>query len=495
MASVDTKDLPDDAVVVIGGGPCGGIAATQLLAAGLDVVLLDSGVRAPAGIVVKVAGRTVFRWVDRRHLHVNRQVSATDPKTEWYSSLSLGGLSNYWTGAVPRFAPDDFTEGARLDERYEWPIRYEDLEPYYAVAERLLRATGGPSIPTVPPGETAFTAPVRRQWTDVLEQASAAGFPMGFLPRAKGRPWMLALQGNEFDSYHNVIAPAVRRGGLRLVRGAHVLRLLHRDGTATGVEYLDGGSGAVKTIRGRAFVVAAGALDSTEILMRSATPELPQGLGSSSGVLGRYIHDHPREWYPVRFDRKLPALVDPLYLARAAAEVSPPLMAAQCTIGLASGRDRLRTFYGGATDMAGIQTFGTMVPSPEHGISLVGSNEQASTASRLHIDLVYDEAVVRNMEESRSRLRDAFAAAGIRAELGPFHDLAPGSSVHVSGTARMHRKREYGAVDEWNRLFDAPNVIVVDSACFTTGVEKNPALTAMAIAARAAHHLAVAMTA
>ena len=146
--------------------------------------------------------------------------------------------------------------------------------------------------------------------------------------------------------------------------------------------------------------------------MRSATPELPQGLGGSSGVLGRYIHDHPREWYPVRFDRKLPALVDPLYLARTAPEVSPPLMAAQCTIGLAPGRDRLRTFYGGATDMAGVQTFGTMVPSPDHGINIVGGNEQASTASRLHIDLVYDDAVVRNIEESRTRLRDAFAAAG-----------------------------------------------------------------------------------
>ena len=107
---------------------------------------------------------------------------------------------------------------------------------------------------------------------------------------------------------------------------------------------------------------------------------------------------------------------------------------------------------------------------------------------------MYDDAVVRNIQESRSRLREAFAPAGIRAELGPFHDLAPGSSVHVSGTARMHRKPEYGAVDEWNRLFDAPNVIVADSACFTTGVEKNPALTAMAIAARAADHLAASLT-
>ena len=54
-----------------------------------------------------------------------------DPGVDWYSSLSLGGLSNFWTAAVPRFAPDDFIEGARLDERYRWPVTYDDLEPYY----------------------------------------------------------------------------------------------------------------------------------------------------------------------------------------------------------------------------------------------------------------------------------------------------------------------------------------------------------------------------
>ena len=87
----------------------------------------------------------------------------------------------------------------------------------------------------------AFNATVRREWRDVPRGGVRRWFPMGFLPRVKGRPWMVAFQGNEFDSYHNVIAPAVR-GGLRLVRGAHVLRVLHRRGTATAVEYLEGES-------------------------------------------------------------------------------------------------------------------------------------------------------------------------------------------------------------------------------------------------------------
>jgi choline dehydrogenase-like flavoprotein len=68
--------------------------------------------------------------------------------------------------------------------------------------------------------------------------------------------------------------------------------------------------------------------------------------------------------------------------------------------------------------------------------------------------------------------------------------LYPGTSVHYGGTARMHARPEYGVLDRWNRLNDVPNVLVCDAACFTTGAEKNPTLTVMALAARAAERLA-----
>ena len=72
---------------------------------------------------------------------------------------------------------------------------------------------------------------------------------------------------------------------------------------------------------------------------------------------------------------------------------------------------------------------------------------------------------------------------------GPFHELRPGSSVHYGGSVRMHADPAFGVLDRWNRLHDVPNVAVVDSSCFTTGPEKNPTLTAMAIAVRAADRL------
>ena len=62
-------------------------------------------------------------------------VPGDDPSAVWVKSLEPGGLSNYWTGIVPRFAPEDFVEGERLHERYRWPIGYDDLARHYDYAE------------------------------------------------------------------------------------------------------------------------------------------------------------------------------------------------------------------------------------------------------------------------------------------------------------------------------------------------------------------------
>jgi choline dehydrogenase-like flavoprotein len=70
------------------------------------------------------------------------------------------------------------------------------------------------------------------------------------------------------------------------------------------------------------------------------------------------------------------------------------------------------------------------------------------------------------------------------------HTLVPGTAKHYGGTARMHASPKLGVTDGLNRLHEIPNVLVVDASCFTTGAEKNPTLTVMALAARSADRLA-----
>ena len=139
--------MGDDRVVVIGSGPCGAMAAATLVERGVDVHMLDAGLRAPTRASSSAPpGTPSSAGTGGASTRPTASTRRPHSDVDWYSSLSLGGLSNYWTAAVPRFAPEDFTDGARLDERYVWPITYDDLVPFYERAERALTVTAGDPI-------------------------------------------------------------------------------------------------------------------------------------------------------------------------------------------------------------------------------------------------------------------------------------------------------------------------------------------------------------
>src|SRR5262245_33987837 len=279
--------------------------------------MLDAGRRQPRGVLVHVAGRTALRWTQGGFLSTDRQRTTGREPVTWLSSLSLGGMTNYWTGVVPRFAPGDFTDGGAVDERFVWPIRYEDLVEFYELVERDLTITaGGQPIPNVPPGTATYRYDPPADWVELAGRMKPRG-AIAPAPIAYGSPWMIAARPREFTSYACIIRPLLKARNFRLVRDARVIRLglsrsAERAESATCVDR----SGRLQTVRGQAFVVAAGALDSTEILLRSISPAFPDGLGNAHGVLGRYLHDHPREWWPARPRTPLTALTHPMYIAR-----------------------------------------------------------------------------------------------------------------------------------------------------------------------------------
>ena len=259
---------------------------------------------------------------------------------------------------------------------------------------------------------------------------------------AKGDPWMVVRRAREFASYHCVVAPLLGGGSFDLIAGAHVTAL--RSSTTAGridaVEYVDVSSGQRRTLAACAVVVAAGCIDSTVLLLRSRSADFPRGLGNTAGVLGRYLHDHPREWWPAQIDRPMRALAHPIYIGREpAATNDPPLLATSLTIGLGERLERLKTYYRGRSRAIGVQVFGTMVPEDTVGVSLAGDDD-GSVDRRPVISVRFDERTRANLTASRQRLQDVFADAGTGvAVTGPFHDLRPGSAYHYGGSVRMHR--------------------------------------------------------
>jgi choline dehydrogenase-like flavoprotein len=303
---------------------------------------------------------------------------------------------------------------------------------------------------------------------------------------------MVAGRGSEFNSYHIIARPLQRRREFELRLGAHVTRLIQsRFGAVEGVEYFDIASATLRTIRARAVVLAAGTVDTTRILLSSVSTASPAGLGNEHGLVGRYVHDHPRDWWPVEFERPLTLLSHPLYLARSAYSASPPLSGASATIGLAATRDLAKTWIGRKGRRFGVQVFGTMTPSEDHVIRLAADRVDRFGVPCVEIDIRYDDAARATLSSMRDRFAKVFADAGAPVRLETVDWMPrPGSSVHYAGSVRMHANPELGVLDPWNRIHSCPNVVVADMSSFTTSPEKNPTLTAMALSARAARKLA-----
>jgi choline dehydrogenase-like flavoprotein len=480
-------------VVVIGSGPSGAAAARELTQNGIPVTMLEAGSDFPRGLLVRSGGKNLYRRVPPLQQEADHSVSG-DPRTECWVKFAPGGLSNNWTGAVPRFAPEDFTEGERLHERFRWPITYSDLVPYYEKVEKSLEITADArDVPQLPAGHAAYRSSIPKDWEVVERAANKHGQGFTIYPLADGPNNMLVRQGTAFNSFTSIVRPLLDLPNFQLETGAHAVQLewSSKKGVVDGVVYFSRKTGRMERLGASAVVVACGALASAKLLHNSVSSGFPHGLGNSEGVLGRFLHDHPREWWSFEIDRPLTLLAPSAYLTRLPYDSSPPLLATSWTLGIASVKDRIRSRFGMKGTSVGVQMLGTMVPSEACLAKPSATKKDEFGLPALDVCIRYSDAEVDNVVRARQHLMNIMEEAGFRANMGEtVPTLFPGTSVHYGGTARMHENPKYGVVDGWNRIHGAPNVIVCDASCFTTAAEKNPTLTVMAIAARAATRLA-----
>jgi len=481
-------------VVVIGSGPPGAAATVFLRRAGIEVLLLEAGSeRSALGLTLRIRGMTVAKR--RGELKQRTGVAKTaEPNAELYEQLSPGGLTNHWSCAVPRFSREDFADAERAGEPFTWPIGYDELAPWYDRVEPLLHIAGSRvEEPQLPAGNVRRSWELTSDWQSLVEDAHRSGRAVVPMPYAYGGDTSLTLSGTAFNSYVRLIKPALRDGGLTVRYGARVQRLEWQPRTrrVDAVVFRDARSGSEERVACRAVVVAGGAINSPQVLLQSVSADFPNGLGNTHGVLGRYLHDHPLAKLVV--DLGSPISVHPAtYITRLTVERSAPLYAAagmQWSGAAIVGRSLLQR-YPGRLPWTGFSVFGTMAPTADNWIALDSSQRSADGTPGIALHIRHPPAAIRILDETRDQILALLSRGGFQPQVRVWKVEAPGNSNHFGGTCRMHSSPKFGMLDKWSRMHGVPNVVVADSAAFTTGPEKNPVLTSMTLAARASDRLA-----
>lgn len=541
-------------VVIVGSGVAGALTATVLARNGLKVLILEAGPR-----VDRAKAVATFRASNSKSPNApyppHPKVPQPDENDigayyvqagpETFGTLQarvVGGTTWHWGGLTLRYHPNDFRMRSRFGVAVDWPLAYDDLEPYYAEAERLVGVAGEETNPfaawrsgpfPMPPGpdmqgailsmaaaERAGLHPYRCPTGvnsvpyDGRPACNNCGFCGGFgCPiEAKGDPVALLRR-------------ALRTGRCDIRAESYVVGITTSpDGRrATGVRYLDARR-VEHEVRAAHVVLAAGAFETPRLLLRTGGG---RGLGNSSGLVGRNLMYHFQTLTVGAFPQRLESMKGRCVTGAHDDHVVGD--AASAAAARAAGLPWMRgglVEHGGATQpVREAQIYG---PGAHHGAAMRDSSlndrlwvftmqgeDLAQPGNRIDLDPTVRDAfgfpagrvtyAPHRHELATSAhvgpiledvLRDAGAEWTITTTSPPTHgegDVSPlgiaPASYHIMGTTRMGADPATSVVDPEGRLWEVDNVLVVDSSVFPTSAGYNPTLTIMAMAARTARLL------
>jgi len=484
-------------IIIVGSGIGGASMAAALAPTGKRILIIERGDhlrqslhdRNDRSIFVDGHYRPEEKWLDGNRVSFN-------PGNYYY----VGGNSKFFGAVFLRYRKEDFEPIVHMGgTTLGWPIRYEDMEPYYCEAENLYRVRGQiGEDPSEPQHSMQYPfAPVPDEPTikDFRKRMSSVGLhpaslPLGvnldrWLSRAK-TPWdaFPDTNGGKIDAESGALKAAIKHKNVALRTNSMVTRLLTSEGQGiAGVELDTGEVLAAPTI-----ILAAGAVQTAALLLASADEANPNGISNRSDQVGRNFMNHNCSavlaLHPFRRNNSVyqkTVMVNDFYLTggpngeplgniQLLGKISGPILQASSPI------PRLLANWI-ARHSVDIYAMSEDLPNPESRVTLQNGQivlDWKRSNLEAHLTLV-------------SKLKRKLRKAGYPIVLSrPFDRRTPS---HQCGTARMGKDPKTSVVDPFCRSHDHPNLYITDASVLPTSAAVNPALTIAALSLRAAEHI------
>jgi choline dehydrogenase-like flavoprotein len=537
--SPSQKTLQAD-LVVIGSGVAGALAAHQLALAGKSVIMLEAGPRLSRAQIVErfraqadkmdfMAPYPSTAWAPHPQYDPPNHYLVLKGEHRFNSQYirAVGGTTWHWAGSAWRFLPNDFRMRSLYGVGRDWPLEYNDLENHYQRAEEALGVWGPAEKLDSPRGAAYPMAPLPLSYNEasiksvlnahdprlrvVTEPAARNSLVYDGRPPCCGNNNCMPIcpTGAMYNGIVHV--EKAERAGARLIENAVVHRLEVGAGKRIVAALYKDAQGVEHRVEGQYFILAANGIETPKIMLMSTTSDYPDGVGNSSGMVGRNLMDHPgtgvqfyadRQLWPGRGPQEMTSLIgfrDGAFRAREAGkkihlsnlsrvdQETRKILDAQALPDPARLDAAIRNR---SARFVQFDSFHEILPLPENRIVPSRTAIDAIGIARPEITYRIDDYVKRSAAHTREVYASAAKALG-GTDIRYQDAFAPNN--HITGTAIMGRDARDSVVDQDCRSFDHDNLFISGSAVMPTVGTVNVTLTIAALALRIADTLKMEM--
>ena len=553
--------MTDFDAIVVGSGMSGGWSAKELCERGLKVLVLERGpeikperdyvdqlppwqeknldrisqeeikeryFKQYPGVSYAVKESNKHFWV-RDDEHPYETVEGT--KYDWLRGYHTGGRSITWSRQSYRMGPQDFTANKNEGVAIDWPVRYDEIKPWYDYVEEFAGIAGNrDGLEQLPDGvyqpgfeltdaenfvkskvESKF--PGRNIIQARIAHLTSATDEQRSLGRSNCQSRNRCHFGCSFKAYFsslNATLPAAERtGNMTIVHNAAVQSLEYDAATnrISGVRIIDIETNENRTYTSAVVFLNASAIASAMILMQSKSATFPNGLANSSDQVGRNLMDHisgaGANGIINGFENKKVFGRRPsggIYIPRYAniTEQNKPFtrgfgyQGGASPIGNAGGqiagigRDFKESHKSPGPWRISIGAFGEQLPNPNNRVTLHPNKTDKWGNPQALFDVSYGENEHTMLEEARKDAVAMLEAAGCTdINSNPVNLTVPGNRIHEMGSARMGDDPSNSVLNRWCQAHDVPNLFVTDGSFMTSAACQNPSISYMAFTARA----------